>query len=208
MPDDQPLPEVAIPPPESGEPGAEKPKKKAGKRSKKSSSQRHWERVRSWAKIAVAIAVTVFAGIPTVVAVGLLVASLLVLIFHRHSLDLDTIGVPETLSKAGFTSEVATQHLRDAIWAVQQKAQGIAKTATAPAESSMPKGLQGETVAVTGIDIDQDLSKITIPNTGLSLQSVAMALRSLVSGWRNEVSGEFVQSANGISLRLRHNIIR
>jgi len=29
--------------------------------------------------------------------------SVLILTFHRHNLDLDLIGVPETLSKAGFS---------------------------------------------------------------------------------------------------------
>ena len=181
MPDDQPPPEVVIPPPESPQPGAERTKKRTKKRSKSGRRPRQWERVKSWGKITVAI----LAGVPSVVvAIGIL-GSLLVLIFHRHSLDLDAIGVPETLSKAGFTSEVATQHLRDAIYAVQERA-----------ETSMTK---------TGVDISQDLSAITIPQTGLSLQSVAVAVRSLVPGWRHEVSGEFVQLENGLLLRLRHN---
>src|SRR6266436_4636645 len=60
-------------------------------------------------------------------------------------------------------------------------------------------------MALTGVDTDWELSAITIPKTGLSLQSVAVAVRSLLPGWRHEVSGEFVQSGNGISLQLRHN---
>src|ERR1700738_3275196 len=119
MPDDQPLSEVVIPPPEPPQPAAEKPKKKARKRSKNTVRQRQWDRIKSGGKIAVAI----LAGIPSAVMAAWVLVSLLVLTFHRHSLDLDTIGVPETLSKAGFTSEVATQHLRDAIYAVRQQAQ-------------------------------------------------------------------------------------
>jgi tetratricopeptide (TPR) repeat protein len=181
MPDNQPLSEVVIPPPKPVQPAAEKPRKKARKRSKKTAGQRRWERVKSLGKIAVAI----FAGIPSVIIAAWILVSLIVLIFHRHSIDLDAIGVPETLSKAGFTSEVATQHLRDAIYAVQERSQ--------------------TTMAKTGVDTDQDLSGITIPKTGLSLQSVAVAVRSLLPGWRHEVSGEFVQSVNGILLRLRLN---
>jgi len=75
--------------------------------------------------------------------------------------------------------------LRDAIFAVQERAQ--------------------TNMALTGVDTDWELSAITIPKTGLSLQSVAVALRSLLPGWRHEVSGEFVQSGNGISLQLRLN---
>ena len=181
MPDDQPLSEVVIPPPEPPQPAAEKPKKKARKRSKNTVRQRRWDRIKSGGKIAVAI----LAGIPSAVMAAWVLVSLLVLTFHRHSLDLDTIGVPETLSKAGFTSEVATQHLRDAIYAVRQQAQTH--------------------MALTGVDTDWELSEITIPKAGLSLQSVAVAVRSLLPGWRHEVSGEFVQSGNGISLRLRLN---
>jgi hypothetical protein len=128
MPDDQPLSEVVIPPSESPQPAAEKPKKKTRTRSKRRSRQRQWERIKSWGKIAIAI----LAGVPSaVIAIGIL-GSLLILTLHRRSLDLDTIGVPETLTKAGFTSEVATRHLRDAIYAVQKRA-----------TASRPKGVRG-----------------------------------------------------------------
>jgi tetratricopeptide (TPR) repeat protein len=172
MPDDQPLSEVVIPPPQLSTPAVDK---------SDTSPRGPWEQVKSWGKIAVAI----FAGVPSAVIATWVLVSLLVLTFHRHSIDLDAIGVPETLSKAGFTSEVATQHLRDAIYAIQEGAT--------------------TTMAKTGIDTDQDLSGITIPKTGLSLQSVAVAVRSLLPGWRHEVSGEFVQLEKGLLLRLRLN---
>jgi tetratricopeptide (TPR) repeat protein len=181
MPDDQPVPEVTNSPPETPRLDAERSNRKSKKRSKKRPRQRRWEWIKSWSKTAVAI----FAGVPSAVIAAWVLVSLLVLTFHRHSLDLDAISVPETLSKAGFTNEVATQHLRDAIFAVQQ-----------PAQTSMAK---------TAVDTNQDLSGITIPKTGLSLQSMAVALRSLLPGWRHEVSGEFVQLEHGISLRLRLN---
>ena len=172
MPDDQQVPEVAIAPPEPPPPATEETE---------TSPKGPWERTKSWGKIAVAI----FAGVPSAVIAAWILVSLAVLTFHRHSLDLDAIGVPETLSKAGFTSEVATQHLRDAIYAVQKRADtGMAKA---------------------GVDTDQDLSGVTIPKTGLSLQSVAVAVRSLLPGWRREVSGEFVQLEKGLLLRLRLN---
>jgi tetratricopeptide (TPR) repeat protein len=179
MPDDQPLSEVVIPPPAVPPPDTKK---------SEASPTGLWDRIKSWGKIAVAIA-AIFAGIPTAIG-GLIVGlsifvSLLVLTFHRNSIDLDAIGVPETLTKAGFTSEVATRHLRDAIYAVQQRA----KT----------------TLARDGVDTDQDLSGITIPKSDLSLQNVAVALRGLLPGWRHEVSGEFVHLDNGLLLRLRFN---
>jgi len=119
MPEDQAAPEVIIQSPELPGADAEKPKKWSKKRSKDSPKQRKWERIKSWGKTAVQI----FANIPAAVIAALLLVSLLILIFHRHSLDLDAIGVPETPRKAGFTSKVATEHLRDAIYAVEQRAQ-------------------------------------------------------------------------------------
>ena len=172
MPDDQHAPEVVIAPPEPPPPAPEE---------SETSPKGPWERTKSWGKIAVAI----FAGVPSAVIAAWILVSLAVLTFHRHSLDLDAIGVPETLSKAGFTSEVATQHLRDAIYAVQRRAAtGMAKI---------------------GVDTDQDLSGVTIPKTGMSLQNVGVAVRSLLPGWRHEVSGEFVQLEKGLLLRLRLN---
>jgi hypothetical protein len=173
MPDDQPVSEVIIPSSALSSPAAET--------SRLSRRWLSWRQVKFWGKTAVAI----FAGVPSAVIAAWLLVSLIVLTFRHHSIDLDAIGVPETLSRAGFSSEVATHHLRDAIFAVQERAQ-----------TNMTKIV---------VDTDQDFSAITIPKTGLSLQSVAVAMRSLLPGWRHEVSGEFVQLGNGILLRLRLN---
>jgi tetratricopeptide (TPR) repeat protein len=172
MPDDQPLPEVVIAPPQLPPPPTDK---------SETSPTGSWEHVKSLGSIAVKI----FTAVSSVVVGAFIVVSLGMLFSHRKSIELDTISVPETLSKAGFTSDVATRHLRDAIHAVQERA-----------TTSMAK---------TGVDTDQDLSVISIPETGLSLQNVAVAVRSLLPGWRHEVSGEFVQSESGILLRLRLN---
>jgi tetratricopeptide (TPR) repeat protein len=170
MPDDRHAPEEIIR-------ASELPPEKMSEETLKGS----WERIKFWGKTAVAV----FAGVPSAIFAAWLFVSLLVLTFHRHSIDLNAITVPETLSKAGFTSEVATQHLRDAIFTVQERAQ--------------------TRMAKTGVDINQDLAGITIPQTGVSLQSVAIALRSLMPGWQHEVSGEFVQLENEMLLRLRLN---
>jgi hypothetical protein len=60
-------------------------------------------------------AIAILAGIPAAIVAIWIVVSVLILTFRHHDLDLELIGVPETLSKAGFTSEVATERLRDAI---------------------------------------------------------------------------------------------
>jgi hypothetical protein len=147
-------------------------------RSGRSTRRLSWRRLKLWGTRFIAI----LAGIPTLIVAGWLIFSIMVLTFHRRSLDLDAIGVPEILSKAGFTSEVATQRLRDAIFAVQDQAL--------------------TTMARTAVDTDQDLSAITIPKTGLSIQGVAAALRSISPSWRHEIAGEFTQSGTGLSLQL------
>jgi tetratricopeptide (TPR) repeat protein len=138
-----------------------------------------WQWFKLWGKRVLAV----LAGIPTLIIGTWIVVSVLMLTFQRHNLDIDGIGVPEALSKAGFTSEVATERLRDAIFAVQD--------------------LSHTTMAKTGIDTDQELSVITIPKTGLSLQDVAVTLRSLFPHWQRKITGEFTQSGNQLSLQLR-----
>jgi len=54
-------------------------------------------------------------------------------------------------------------------------------------------------------NVDRDLSAITIPKTGLSLQGIAAASRRIVPGWRHEVSGEFTESGTTLYLRVRLN---
>jgi tetratricopeptide (TPR) repeat protein len=138
-----------------------------------------WQWFKLWGKRAVAV----LAGIPTLVIGTWIAVSVLMLTFQRHNLDIDAIGVPESLGKAGFTSEVATERLRDAIFAVQD--------------------LSRTTMAKTGIDTNQELSVITTPKTGLSLQDVAVTLRSLFPNWQRKITGEFTQSGNQLSLQLR-----
>jgi hypothetical protein len=127
MPDDQLAPEVVIPPPKPLHPPLRSRRRKLGEVQEKV-QQRQWERIKSWGKIAIADTRRVPSA---VIAIGIL-GSLLILTCHRHSLDLDTIGVPDTLIKAGFTSKVATRHLWDAICAVQKRAM-----------ASRPKGVRG-----------------------------------------------------------------
>lgn len=137
-----------------------------------------WRKIRRWA-------VGILTIVPTVIVAFWIVLSLTILTFHRHSLDLDAIVVPDALSKEGFTSDVATRRLRDAVLAVQ----ALAKTS----------------MAKTSLDTDQDLSAITVPRTGLSLQGIAAAIRSVLPGWQHEISGEFISSGTTLSLRLRLN---
>ena len=140
-----------------------------------------WQKIGQWTKASLAI----LAAVPTLVVGVWIILSVLVLTFHHHSVDLYAIGVPEALSKAGFTSDVATQQLRAAILDIQ--------------------GLSRTTMRKTAIDTDQDLSAISIPKTGLSVQGIAATLRDALPSWRHEIAGEFTQSGTKLSFKLRLN---
>jgi tetratricopeptide (TPR) repeat protein len=140
-----------------------------------------WRSIVSWGRRILAV-VTI---VPSTVVLLALLLSLAEYTLQPHSIDLDTIEVPEALSKTGFTSEIATRRLRDAIQTVQGGAAGRMSRAAVIA--------------------DQDLPTATVPKTGISLKTLAAAIRSLVPAWQHEVSGEFIPSGKGLSLRLRLN---
>ena len=122
--------------------------------------------------------------VPAVVVGTWIIVTLLTLVFQRQSLELDTVGVPKSLVDSGFTSEVATQHLRDAILLVQDSANTYMRKAAVE---------------------EPGFSDIVLPETGLSLGSIGATLRSFIPSWRHEISGEFIASDNRLALRVRMN---
>jgi tetratricopeptide (TPR) repeat protein len=140
-----------------------------------------WQWFKLWGKRAVAVLV----GIPPVVIGAWIVVGLFELRFQRNTLDIDAMGVPEPLSKAGFTSDVATERLVAEIFAVQDRAQTI--------------------MAKTAVETEQELSAIAIPKTGLTLQGVGAILRGLFPRWQKRITGEFTQSGSHVSLQIRLN---
>ena len=129
--------------------------------------------------------VAVLARIPLLVIGTWIVVGVFELTFQRHTLDIDAIGVPEPLSKAGFTSDVATERLCAGIFAVQDLAQTI--------------------MAKTAVVTEQELSAITIPKSGLTLQGIGATLRGLIPSWQTRITGEFIQSGGQLSLQIRLN---
>jgi tetratricopeptide (TPR) repeat protein len=140
-----------------------------------------WRRFTLWGKRVLAV----LAGIPTLVVGSWIIVSVVVMAFRHNNLELDALGVPESLSKAGFTSEVATQRLRDGIFAVQDLSQ--------------------TTMARKAVDTDEDWSAVTVSKTGFSLEGAASTLRGLLSVWQNRITGEFTESGKQLSLQLRLN---
>ncbi|MBN9563558.1 MAG: tetratricopeptide repeat protein [Alphaproteobacteria bacterium] len=94
--------------------------------------------------------------------------------------------MPKVLDEAGFSSKVATYRLLDAIRAVQ----GTSRT----------------TMHQTAVGTPADLSGVVIPKAGISVDSVAASLRSILpGGWRHEISGEFTAAGSRLDLLLRLN---
>ncbi|ALL71385.1 TPR repeat protein (plasmid) [Paraburkholderia caribensis MBA4] len=128
-------------------------------------------------------AATLFSSLGFVaLIVGLTVAATL----RANSIDLQTIPVPKTLADDGFSESVATQRLRDAINEIHHRTSAR--------------------VAKTTLVLRQAPLDIAIPKAGLSVESMASWLRGMLPNtWQHDVTGEFTQSGDALSLRLRVN---
>jgi tetratricopeptide (TPR) repeat protein len=126
-------------------------------------------------------ALPLIAGAPFIA----MVVVLLVYFFQRQALDIDAIGVPESLGKAGLTSVAATERLRAGIIGVEDIAQTTMKKVT--------------------VETEQELSAIIVPVSGFTLEGIAATLRGLLPGWQKKITGEFTESGNQLTLQVRLN---
>ena len=110
-------------------------------------------------------------------------------VIQARGLKLDPIGVPESLSKAGFTTESVPRRLLEGIEAAQEMGSGFS-----------PGNDKGPAVVT-----DADLLEVSIPNTGLSTQTIDAIVYFIFPTWRHEISGEFTQTGSALSLDLRLN---
>jgi tetratricopeptide (TPR) repeat protein len=114
-----------------------------------------------------------------VVIAGLLIQS----VFQRTT-AIEPISVPKVLSDGGYTSEIAAQRLRDALLQ-------FALTTTTHMKSS--------NIALRG-----ELPSIVVPTVGLSLDTIASAIRTFLgSSYRRSISGEFIVKEGLLWLRVR-----
>jgi tetratricopeptide (TPR) repeat protein len=105
---------------------------------------------------------------------------------QRHNLLIDPIAVPGRLAEDGFTTDVVTQRLRDAIKELQDRT---------PTK-----------VAKYRIDLSESIPDINIPRVSVTVGGVASWLHRLVpEDWQHEISGDFVLSGSGLSVHLRLN---
>jgi len=99
-------------------------------------------------------------------------------------ISVDSISVPRTFSESGFSSEVASQRLRDALTRFAQRT---------------GSRMQGPHVALAS-----ELPKITVPKVDISLDTVTALLRKLFHlGNTRNITGEFVLQGETVWLRLR-----
>src|SRR5271170_317675 len=121
-----------------------------------------WRRAKLWGKRAFALSTAV----STLLVAGWIVWLVGEATLRKHSLELEPIGVPKRLADDGFSAEVVTQRLRDAIRAVQD----TSKT----------------TMAKNRVDLPESIPDVTIPKAGLSAESVAASLRRLLpESWQH-----------------------
>ncbi|HKO07701.1 MAG TPA: tetratricopeptide repeat protein, partial [Alphaproteobacteria bacterium] len=141
-----------------------------------------WRRGKRWGKGAFSVTT----ALSTLLLAGWIVWLVGEATLRSRGLNLHLIAVPEKLAKDGVTTEVLTWRMRDAIMAVQD--------------------LGATTMAKTNVQVRQNMTDITIPMAGVSVESVVASIRHLLpASWRHEAYGEFTLTGTRLSLRLRLN---
>src|SRR4029077_17118770 len=103
-----------------------------------------------------------------------------------HVINIEPISVPKAFSDNGYTPDVASQRLRDALVRFAKRTGST---------------MQGPNLALTS-----ELPKITVPKVDISLDTAISLVRSLLHvGNTRDISGEFVQEGTAVWLRLRIN---
>jgi hypothetical protein len=120
-----------------------------------------------------------------------------------NSFIIGKIEVPKALSEIGYSSGVVGYQVRDEIYRVIHARPGTRGT--------VPRGRTPRMIetATPAVEIPGDVPAITIPETGISLQSFIGYLESFMpEAWRHVVSGEIIklgEQSSQFSMRLRLN---
>jgi tetratricopeptide (TPR) repeat protein len=116
--------------------------------------------------------------------VGITIAVVFAQNITAHVVNIESISVPKLLADSGYTSDVASQCLRDALTRFAKET-----------GSSM----QGPNLA-----LPYELPKITVPKVEISLDTATALVRNLLRvGNTRNISGEFVLQGEILWLRLR-----
>ncbi len=142
-------------------------------------------RIRQQAKRAALLLKGLVAFAGTLVAIGFCI--LVAREVFRHTIDVEPIAGPKLMGENGYSPEVLSRRLRDAL---------------AGAEAQARTTMRGPEVS-----LNTDLPEITVPAVGISVDTIAAHVRSLFGvSWRPAVSGEFViddQKPQMVRVRLR-----
>jgi tetratricopeptide (TPR) repeat protein len=113
---------------------------------------------------------------------------------RERAIAVDPIAVPKSLADAGYTPDVASHRLRDALKRYGQD--------SPPQTTQMTK----TPLEVATIQVKGDLPDIVLPTIGLSIDSIAAYVRTFGSNNRHKsISGEITVAQDKLWLRLRRN---
>jgi tetratricopeptide (TPR) repeat protein len=145
-----------------------------------------------WISKSISVA-NIFAAISTVV--GIIICILVVQELSRDLVTIEPISVPRTFADNGFTPEVASHRLLDAIG-------NFPRTITANSSrqiDDLPSSMQ-----ILNITPRDELQDFVVPTIGLSLNAIVSSIRSVLhSASGQSISGEIILHDNLAWLRLR-----
>ena len=160
-----------------------------GGRLKRLRSQAFWVRLSQPRAILHGLAVMVawlhamLLKLPLLVVI-IVLATIVIQGLTQHATVIDPISVPRDLADSGYTAEVASHRLRDAVTDFM---------------SGVNSRMSNPDIALHG-----DLPKIVVPAVGISLDAIVASIRTLMHGTRTRtVSGEIVAQDKLYWLRLR-----
>jgi tetratricopeptide (TPR) repeat protein len=120
------------------------------------------------------------------VAAGILILATFVQSMTSEIVSINSLSVPQKFAENGFTAEVASQQLRDAL--------------TKFARST------GSNMQTPLVALASELPKFNIPKVDVSIDTVTTVLRNVFHlGGASNISGEFVLQGEKVWLRLRNN---
>jgi tetratricopeptide (TPR) repeat protein len=135
----------------------------------------------------------IFAAISTIV--GIVICILVVQELSRDLVTIEPISVPKALADNGFTPEVASHRLLDAIGNFPRSI----RTNSSRQLDDIPSSMQ--TLNITPRD---ELQDFVVPTIGLSLNAIVSSIRSVLhSASGQSISGEIILHDNLAWLRLR-----
>jgi tetratricopeptide (TPR) repeat protein len=131
-----------------------------------------------------------FSAVRSIFVDGLLVALAVIivsyLVFERNQAKVEAIFTPKPLEDLGFTSDIAVQHLMKAIDKIESEAQLIDPgSVQIESQRKLIKPL------LTIVPASQEIN-FSIPNSGISLESLIRQLRVMIGRQETTIAGEFI----------------